>query len=237
MSNKKAETLARVVEAAARIFSERPFEEVSIREIAATAHCSLATIYEAFGAKQQLFESAWLHNLSGPSWSVREDSNNSPLLDLMEFFTQRIVGLTRLGTLTYLNSSRMRNSEVRRDVDRKIERNAPLGAIVDKTRNAIQAELLRPGDPEKVAYLLMAGAGFEPVMYTLLFGAAAVVDTRAILDNVFSPLVTSRGQEELGAYLERLPTLADQASGPSLASYLHQAGGNAQAGSTDDGGL
>jgi AcrR family transcriptional regulator len=67
MSNKKTESLNRAIQTAAELFSERPFEDVQIAEIAARAHCSSATIYEAFETKKGLFRAALLHN-TGAKW-------------------------------------------------------------------------------------------------------------------------------------------------------------------------
>ena len=56
--NRKAETQARILEAAVALFAERGFEGTSITAIASRAHVSRATIFWHFGDKATLFQEA-----------------------------------------------------------------------------------------------------------------------------------------------------------------------------------
>ena len=56
--NRKAETQARILEAALALFAERGFDATSITAIAARAHVSRATVFWHFGDKATLFQEA-----------------------------------------------------------------------------------------------------------------------------------------------------------------------------------
>jgi AcrR family transcriptional regulator len=56
--NRKAETQARILEAAVALFAERGFDGTSITAIASRAHVSRATIFWHFGDKATLFQEA-----------------------------------------------------------------------------------------------------------------------------------------------------------------------------------
>lgn len=58
----KSASLQRVLAVAAERFTSRRFEEVSISEIAMSAHCSNNTIYDAFCTKEGLYAAAIQHN-------------------------------------------------------------------------------------------------------------------------------------------------------------------------------
>lgn len=51
----KAETLARIAETARRLFTDHPYEEVSVRRIAATAGLTTGAIYPYFPTKADLW--------------------------------------------------------------------------------------------------------------------------------------------------------------------------------------
>ena len=56
--NRKAETQARILEAAVALFAERGFDGASITAIASRAHVSRATVFWHFGDKASLFQEA-----------------------------------------------------------------------------------------------------------------------------------------------------------------------------------
>jgi len=55
-----AATRTRIVAAAWQAFSERPYEDVRLADVAAQAAVSVQTLHSQFGAKQDLFVAAWL---------------------------------------------------------------------------------------------------------------------------------------------------------------------------------
>ena len=56
--NRKAETQARILEAAVALFAELGFDGASITAIASRAHVSRATVFWHFGDKASLFQEA-----------------------------------------------------------------------------------------------------------------------------------------------------------------------------------
>jgi AcrR family transcriptional regulator len=66
-----AATVERVLEAAWRHFSERPYEDVRLADIAADAGVSVQTVHAHFGQKDQLFVAAWARTI-GPEGARRD---------------------------------------------------------------------------------------------------------------------------------------------------------------------
>jgi AcrR family transcriptional regulator len=203
MSNKKTESLNRAIRTAAELFSERPFDEVQIAEIAARAHCSSATIYEAFETKKGLFRAALLHN-SGDKWPVLTRTGTpTTLFPLMNFLNERIAGLSKPSMHNFWRSVSSDTTHVEQVMKHSLLDTDRLGVMVEEVQVCMDEGLLRAGDPSAVAYLLLAGTGFEPVVYGLLYGRAAAATPSAILEAVLSPLVTDLGHEELIAFVGR----------------------------------
>jgi AcrR family transcriptional regulator len=222
MSNKKTESLARAVQTAAQMFSEKPFEEVQIAEIAARARCSSATIYEAFQTKKSLFRAALLQN-SGESWpDIAHDLGPPSLLPLLEFLTDRISGLSTPSMRNFWRSVCADATHVHNVMQRSLQGTSHLGDIVDEVERCMEGGLLRQGDPLGFAYLILAGSGYEPAVYSLMFSRDATPGAVAILETVLSPLVTEAGQAELAAYVakSKAGSPGDEAAKPSLLGYL-----------------
>jgi hypothetical protein len=68
----------------------------------------------------------------------------------------------------------------------------------------------------------MAGTGYEPVVYGLLYGSAAATSPSAIVEAVLTPLVTEMGREELDTFIGRPASEAanEDPPRPSLLEYL-----------------
>lgn len=224
MSHKKTESLARAVEAAAAMFSEKAFEQVQVAEIAARARCSSATIYEVFETKKGLFravqmlrlERQWPHFTNGPG--------EATLVGLMDYLSSRVAGLSKPAMHNFLRSASVDAENSRGNIAYLIERESHLGALIGEVQKCVDAGLLRRGDPSAIAYVMLAGSGYEPVMYGLMFGSDATCDTAAILKMVLGPLVTKRGKAQLKAYIDKSRiTGADEATKPSLQAYMKHA--------------
>ena len=222
MSNKKVESLTRVVETAAQLFSQRPFDQVQISEIAARARCSSATIYEAFETKKGLFRAALLHH-SKRSWpDIAHGDGLAGLSRLIEFLADRIVGLSTPSMKNFLRHLSTDRAHSRAVMQKSIGDTPHLGEIVDEVQRCMDADLLRAGDPYAVSYLLMAGTGYEPVVYGLLFDIEVACGAPVIIEMVLTPLVTERGANELAAYVASSKTngAPDEADRPSLLNYM-----------------
>ena len=86
----KAQTQARILDAAARLFTTRGYERTSISSIAAQAHVSRAAIFWHFGSKAGLFEET-CRRLLGPFFeeirsSLRHLAPHKRLLELFAVY-------------------------------------------------------------------------------------------------------------------------------------------------------
>lgn len=225
MSNKKIESLNRAVQTAADLFAEKPFDEVQIADIAARAHCSTATIYEAFETKKGLFQAALRHK-SGRDWPVlKRASAPNTLFPLMSFLSSRITRLSTPAMNNFWRSVSSDTKHVEQVMQQSLLDTDQLGAIIEQVELCMNEGRIRSGEPGAVAYLLMAGTGYEPVVYGLLYGRQAACPTAAILEAVLSPLVTELGRQELSAFVAGLKggDRSGEAMRPSLLGYLQDA--------------
>jgi len=225
MSNKKIESLTRALQTAAQMFSERPFEQVQVAEIAARARCSSATIYEAYETKKGLFRAAMAQN-SGNAWpNLTNDPDPPSLTHLMDFLSERMAGLATPRMSNFWRSVSVDTPHVENVMEQMLHRTDHLSTIVEEVRRCMDQGLLRRGDPKAVAYLILAGTGYEPLAYGLLFGLDATCGAAAILEAVLGPLVTGLGQAELNSFVAKSRSNGppDEAARPSLLRYLKSA--------------
>lgn len=220
MSNKKAESLARAVEVARAMFRDKPYEDVSIAEIAAVSKCSSATIYEAFESKSSLYEEVRLKEIA-PAWSLAPGAERSGLAGLVSYFLGRVLYLGSAEAHNLIRSAPHNREAVRRSVGQSIQTRSQLGDVVAEVERCISSGLLKKGDPQAIAYVLYAASGFEPIIYGQLFSDDTAFEPAAIVQTVFSVLVTGKGRKALDRLLpESLPR---QETGYSLSGFLRAA--------------
>ena len=146
------------------------------------------------------------------------------LTGLLDYLSSRIEGLSKPMMHNFLRSVSVDAENSRRNIDDLIDRESQLGALVDEVKKCVEAGLLRRGEPAAIAYVMLAGTGYEPVMYGLMFGSETKCDTVAILQTVLGPLVTRRGKSQLMAYVDKSRTsAADDPTTPSLQTYMKKA--------------
>jgi len=220
MSNKKAESLARAIDVARTMFRDRPYEDVSIAEIAAMAKCSSATIYEAFESKNGLYEEVRLKEIA-PTWTLAPDDGPPGLAGLISYFLGRVLYLASPEAHNLIRSAPHNREAVRRSVGQSIQMHSQLGDVVAEVESCISSGLLKKGDPQAIAYVLYAASGFEPIMYGQLFSEDIACAPAAIVRTVFSVLVTGKGRKALDRLLpvEQPP----RESGYSLSGFLRTA--------------
>ena len=220
MSNKKAESLARAIRVARTLFRDKPYEDVSIAEIAARAKCSSATIYEAFESKSGLYEEVRLKEIA-PTWSLVPGAGRSGLAGLISYFLGRALYLGSPEAHNLIRSAPHNREAVRRSVEQSIQMRSQLGDVVAEIESCISSGLLKKGDPQAIAYVLYAASGFEPIMYGQLFRDDLAFNPAAIVRTVFSVLVTEKGRKALDRLLP-----ADEPpreTGYSLSGFLRTA--------------
>ena len=221
MSNKKSESLARVAEAAIEAFSRYPYDEVLVGDIAAKARCSTATVYEAFGGKDQLYEHVRARLFDQrPRQTPLEAPVGAPslaylvdyLLELFETLTGPAIGLLTTPAAGAAASGYKPWEHTGLD----------FAAITAEVSRCMEAGLLRRGDPHAVAFLLYAGISYEPMLYNLMCREPIALDAAAILRSIFDPLTTDRGAAALRVRLAQIARPpCDDAAPATLHAYMH----------------
>lgn len=207
MSNKKANSIERVVATAADIFATRRLADVSVTTIAEQSHCSTATIYEVFGSKEGLYRAAVsrvMARLSPPA--AQHQADETALFSLLDYAERRLVFLL---------------SPARNAADRQVIGHLDLTAdllstIIDReivclhhtigthVAACIAEGTLRVLDQDALVFCIAAGTAHEPLTMGLFYKDAPRCDMAAILRKTFLPLVTDSGQIQLDAYFQAL---------------------------------
>ena len=217
MSNKKIESLARVVEAATEAFSRLPYDEVLIGDIAATARCSTATVYDAFGGKEQLYEHVRNRLFDKrPRQTPLERSKEEPnlsylvdyLLEVFEALTDPTIALLITPAAPASPSGFKPWEHTGLDFE----------TLTTEVSRCMNAGLLRVGDPHAVAFLMYAGISYEPMLYNLMCRQPIELDAVAILRSVFHPLTTALGASALN---DRLADIARSITPDDAPATLH----------------
>lgn len=210
MSNKKLVSIQRALEVAAELFLQRRFEDVSIKEIAAAAHCSATTIYDIYGSKDQLFVEAIAHH--NRTWHAPQISPvaGDSLRPLLDYANARIRFLAHRRSRAAMRAVTARGRRIK-EVEREVhEQQSYFAAVIAEIKSCISSKLLRPYGADVIAYDIIAGVAFEPTIFGQLYGDETPVHVGEIIRKVFTPLVTQAGARELAAYLD---TLRDEATG------------------------
>jgi len=221
MSNKKSESLARVVEAAIQAFSRFPYEDVLIGDIAAKAHCSTATVYDAFGGKEKLYEHVRGRLFEQrPRQAALEPPTDTPtlayLIDYLVEIFQALTGpaITLLTTPAAGGQSSGYKPWEHTGLD--------FDTIVKEVSRCMDEGLLRHGDPHAFAFHMYAGVSYEPMLYNLMCREPVELDLVAMLKTTFGPLVTARGAAALDACLVGLDRPKIERGAPAtLHEFMH----------------
>ena len=152
-AGRKAETQARILDAAIALFAERGYDGASIREIAARADVSRATVFWHFGDKATLFQEACRRMLVPFIEKFRDsiahlDANKRifELFNVYEQLVSQYLGAIETFVRWALESDRMRASLQK-----------PLFALHDQFLRDIRETLLELwGDPNEAAELAAA---------------------------------------------------------------------------------
>jgi len=152
-AGRKAETQARILDAAIALFAERGYDGASIREIAARADVSRATVFWHFGDKSTLFQEACRRMLVPFIEKFRDsiahlDANKRifELFNVYEQFVSQYLGAIEIFVRWALESDRMRASLQK-----------PLFALHDQFLRDIRETLLELWrDPDEAAEVAAA---------------------------------------------------------------------------------
>lgn len=197
-----ADTASRIRWAAAEFFIERGFEAVSIAEIAAAAHCSTATIYEMFQTKEALYLDAVSHfQLRFEPPRMRTADRDGDALGLiLEYCVQRIEFLEAARTRGVMLASLLRSRRPTALLTRLFRERDQVTELGRTVERAIRAGDVRDdADVDGVAYCIMTGVSFEPLIMNLHnFGPVPPIP---LLRTVLSPFLTPGGARKMTAWI------------------------------------
>ena len=97
MEDRDLETRQRLVEAAARLFAERGFSKVTVREICRTARANVAAINYHFGGKKGLYDEivqSTIRTMHGTTEAIQEAGEGRPAEEQLRIFVR--IFLTRV---------------------------------------------------------------------------------------------------------------------------------------------
>jgi len=169
----------RLLDAAERLFCEHGFEGTSIRDIAASANCNIASVNYYFGGKNNLYIEVWRRHLI-PMRDARIASiekvmsQNQGLIkleDLLRSFADTFVG----SMMDPDKASRLSKLMAREYIDRHLPANIFVDEVMTPTMNAMRGALIKtcPGLDE--SKLLM-------VIFSLVGQLVHIVHIRAMFE-------------------------------------------------------
>jgi AcrR family transcriptional regulator len=205
MTDKKSESLARVVEAAIRAFSTQKFSDVHIGQIGQEARCSTATIYDAFGSKDGLFNyvrGQLTRNLPRQApWE--SDLNASPMLAILDYLMEVFTALTSPTLPILLTPQNPGEGSGYAPFEHS---GLDFEAVMADVAECMDAGFLRPADPRACTFLMFAGISYEPMLYLAMARKkdGQWLDPAAILRSIFQPLASDAGARIVESYVARL---------------------------------
>ncbi len=156
----------RLLDSAEELFCERGFEGASIRDIAASAECNIASVNYYFGGKEKLYQAVWRHHLItmrdiriASIDKVMSESDGKPELEvLLRSFAEAFIG-------PLVDESRARRLSklwAREMIDQNLPANMFAQEMVIPTLTAMKMALVKacPGvDESKVQFVVFSVVG------------------------------------------------------------------------------
>ena len=137
----------RLLDAAEGLFCERGFEGTSIRDIAASAGCNIASVNYYFGSKEKLYEEVWRRHLI-PMRDARIASINKVmsqtearpnLEDLLRSFADTFVG----SMVDTSRVSRLSKLMAREYIDSHLPTNMFINEVIKPTMTAMHKAIIK----------------------------------------------------------------------------------------------
>ena len=156
----------RLLDSAEELFCEKGFDGTSIREIAASADCNIASVNYYFGGKQQLYEQVWRRHLIPMRDSriksiekVMSQRGIKPSLeDLLRSFADTFIG----SMIDKKTTSRLSKLMAREYIDKHLPASMFLDEVMMPTVSAMQKALLQTFpelDESKVSFVVFSLIG------------------------------------------------------------------------------
>ena len=156
----------RLLDSAEDLFCEYGFSGASIRDIAASADCNIASVNYYFGGKEKLYKEVWRRHLMimrdarivSIDKVMSQNGGNPQLEDLLRSFAESFVG-----SLVDEDKARCLNKLMAREwIDHHLPVNMFLDDIITPTLNAMHSALVKtcPGfDESKVPFIVLSIVG------------------------------------------------------------------------------
>lgn len=211
MPDRKTRSLEAVLSEAKRQFSSRPYDEVSVNEIAAVAQCSTTTIYDVFGNKMGLYVAAAQDFVSSLLDEIEgAESGKSPLERLVghlemraeRFATQNVREMVRNVIAQVSIDNFKATPEMRAGL---VARYYKLTALVN---SAIESGTFRSMPPHYITDIVLAHIGWRPLFHGLLLGSSDPLNfsPEELAWRSVMPFLTAQGREE---YKQLRPALTE----------------------------
>ena len=136
----------RLLDSAEELFCEHGYEGASIRDIAASADCNIASVNYYFGGKHQLYEEVWRRHLipmrdmriTGIERVMNQSENKANLEDIIKSFAEAFVGSMKDAKKT----SRLNKLMAREYIDKNLPADMFLQEIMKPTVAIMQKALI-----------------------------------------------------------------------------------------------
>jgi AcrR family transcriptional regulator len=200
VTNKKAMSLARALDAGVELISTRGLDQVSIAEIAAAGRCSTATIYDVFGSKERMLDEIIERGrqvCDAPRAGLPETPADA-LECLLNFLTRRVEFLSASRTAGMFKASLSRSIANAEKTERLFAERDPLPRVTILIEQAMTAGDFRQIDPATCAYCVLATVSFEPLLANLWFSES--VNIAALIGTAVSLHLTPAGIDKLSAW-------------------------------------
>jgi AcrR family transcriptional regulator len=163
-SNKKVRD--RLLDSAEELFCEHGFDGASIRDIAASADCNIASVNYYFGGKEKLYKEVWRRYLttmrdiriSSINKVMSQNGGQPKLEDLLRSFAEAFIG----PLIDETKTRRFCKLIAREMIDQHLPVNTFLDDIMTPTLNAMRNALIRicPGlDESKILFIIVSIVG------------------------------------------------------------------------------
>lgn len=163
-SNKKVRD--RLLDSAEELFCEHGFSGTSIRDIAASADCNIASVNYYFGGKEKLYREVWRRYLitmrdiriTSINNAMSQNDGKPELEDLLRSFAEGFIG----PLVDESKTRRFCKLMAREMVDQYLPINMFLDDVISPTLSAMHSALIRicPGlDESKVMFIVISIVG------------------------------------------------------------------------------
>jgi len=156
----------RLFDSAEELFCEQGFEGTTVRDIAASARCNIASVNYYFGGKEKLYQEVWRRHLiimrdtriASIEKVMSQNDGKPPLDDLLKSFSEAFIG----SLVDEIRARRFCKLMAREMIDQHLPANMFVDNIITPTLTAMRDALLKtcPGlDESKIPFIVLSIVG------------------------------------------------------------------------------